>query len=58
MSTELKGINKNDELRLDYELEKLGTRYLVAIIKNLLVINYNQSKLIAKMKNEDLLNKS
>lgn len=58
MSTELKGINKNDALRLDYELEKLGTRYLVAIIKNLLVINYNQSKLIAKMKNEDLLNKS
>ena len=58
MSTELKGINKNDALRLDYELEKLGTRYLVAIIKNLLVINYNQSKLIAKLKNENLLNKS
>lgn len=58
MSTELKGINKNDALRLDYELEKLGTRYLVAIIKNLLVINYNQSKLITKLKNENLLNKS
>lgn len=58
MSTELKGINKNDALRLDYELEKLGTRYLVAIIKNLLVINYNQSELIAKLKNENLLNKS
>ena len=58
MANYFRGITKADGDKLDAELEKMPKKSLVGIIKHLMVINYNQSKLIEKLKNDNLLNKS
>ena len=58
MTNYFRGITKADGDKLDAELEKMPKKSLVGIIKHLMVINYNQTKLIERLKNEGLSDKS